>query len=119
MPKTRSRPSRPAAPARTPSRPTGCPLTVPQIERLLQEAMGRNASFAEVYVERSTTIAAQLDESKVKSAQTGLSQGVGVRVIAGAKVGYAYSDDLETDALLRAARTAALIASGGTEAREV
>ncbi len=36
-----------------------------------------------------------------------------MRVISGAKVGYAYSDDLDDEALLRAARTAALIAKGG------
>ena len=53
------------------------------------------------------------EEDKVKSAQNGLSQGVGVRVISGAKVGYAYSDDLDEEALLRAARTAAFIAQGG------
>ena len=76
------------------------------------EGMSRGADFAEVYLERSNTTAVVLDEGRIKSAQAGLSQGVGIRVIAGAQVGYAFSDDLETEALLRAARTAALIASG-------
>ncbi len=78
--------------------------------------MAKGADFAEVYLERSSTTAVVLDEGRIKSAQAGLSQGVGVRVISGAQVGYAFSDDLETEALLRAARTAALIANGtGTE----
>lgn len=74
--------------------------------------MERGADFAEVYVERNEFTAVTLEEDKVKSAQNGLSQGVGVRVISGPRVGYAYSDDLDDEALFRAARTAAFIAHG-------
>ncbi len=88
-------------------------LPLSLVERLLSAAMERGAEFAEVYVERNENTAVVLDEKKVKSAQAGLSQGVGLRVIAGAKVGYAYSDDLEDEALFRAAHTAAFIAHGG------
>ena len=42
----------------------------------------------------------------------GIVTGVGVRAISGAKVGYAYSDDLDNAALDRAATTAAYIAAG-------
>ncbi|MBK7861678.1 MAG: metalloprotease TldD [Archangiaceae bacterium] len=87
-------------------------LPVPQLERLLSAGMERGADFAEVYVERTVTTAVTLEENKIKSAQSGLQQGVGVRVVSGAKVGYAYSDDLDDEALLRAARTAAMIAQG-------
>jgi TldD protein len=87
------------------------------VERLLSAAMERGADFAEVYVERTETTAVVLEEKQVKSAQAGLSQGVGVRVIAGTRVGYAYSDDLDDEALFRAARTAALIAHGGGSER--
>lgn len=91
------------------------PPLLPQatLEKLLGRAMARGAEFAEVYVERGILTAVLLEENRIKSAQTGLSQGVGVRVINGSQVGYAYSDDLEDAALLRAADTAALIASGG------
>jgi TldD protein len=87
-------------------------IPVPQIEKLLSAAMEKGGDFAEVYVERTVTTAVVLEENKLKSAQSGLQQGVGVRVISGAKVGYAYSDDLDDEALMRAARTAALIAQG-------
>ncbi|XXF75965.1 metallopeptidase TldD-related protein [Myxococcaceae bacterium GXIMD 01537] len=87
-------------------------LPQPLLERLLAVAMERGGDFAEVYVERSLITAVALEETRIKSAQTGLVQGVGVRVISGAKVGYAYSDDLDEPALLRAARTAAMIAQG-------
>jgi len=48
----------------------------------------------------------------IKSAEVGSVTGVGVRAIRGAQVGYAYSDDLDEEALLRTASTAALIADG-------
>ena len=88
-------------------------LPISLAERLLGVAMERGADFAEVFAERTELTAVLLEEEKVKSAQTGLSQGVGIRVISGSKVGYAYSDDLDDEALLRAARTAAFIAQGG------
>lgn len=88
-------------------------LPIEAMEATLAAAMERGGDFAEVYVERAETTAVVLEERRIKSAQTGLSQGVGIRVIAGGKVGYAFSDDLETEALFRAARTAALIAQSG------
>ena len=90
-------------------------LPLPLVEKLLAAAMSRGAEFGEVYVERATTTAVSLDETKVRSAQVGSVTGVGVRAIRGAQVGYAYSDDLDETALLRTAQTAALIADGNRE----
>src|SRR4051812_2267059 len=111
-----ARSKRASAPA-GPGKPAPPLLPPGQMERLLAAAMERGGDFAEVYVERAETTAVVLEERRVKNAQTGLSQGVGIRVIAGHKVGYAYSDDLEDEALFRAARTAALIARSGGAAR--
>ncbi|MHB8872155.1 MAG: TldD/PmbA family protein [Myxococcaceae bacterium] len=82
-------------------------------ERLLSVAMSKGGDFAEVYVERTELTAVSLEERAVKSAQIGITYGVGVRVMSGAKVGYAHSDDLDEKALLRTAAAAALIARGG------
>ncbi|MBI5544766.1 MAG: metalloprotease TldD [Deltaproteobacteria bacterium] len=101
-------------PPSPPIRPVPSPLLpVRTIERLLALAMERGAEFAEVYVEKGTTCAVVLDEQKLKSVQVGEVEGVGVRAVRGAQVGYAYSDDLDDSALERTARTAALIASSG------
>src|SRR5437763_13432465 len=48
----------------------------------------------------------------VKSAAQGVSMGVGVRVIAGERTGYAYSDDLSPEKIRKAAHVAAYIAAG-------
>jgi TldD protein len=53
-----------------------------------------------------------MDEGIVKTAAQGVSVGCGVRVLSGERTGFAYTDDLSPERLLKAARTAALIASG-------
>jgi TldD protein len=77
--------------------------------------MSRGADFAEVYAERTERTGVSLEEERVRSSQFGVDQGVGIRAISGAKVGYAYSDDLEPAALEMAARTAAHIAAAPRE----
>jgi TldD protein len=91
------------------------PLDQQTIERLLSIAMSRGADFAEVYAERTERTGVSLEEERVRSSQFGVDQGVGIRAISGAKVGYAYSDDLEPAALEMAARTAAHIAAAPRE----
>jgi len=53
-----------------------------------------------------------MDEGIAKTAAQGVSVGCGVRVLSGERTGFAYTDDLSAERLLKAARTAALIASG-------
>jgi TldD protein len=89
------------------------------VEKLLGLAMERGAEFAEVYLEKAVTSAVVLDEHKLKSVQVGESEGVGIRAVRGAQVGYAYSDDLDDAALFRTARTAALIAQSGGSGQPV
>jgi TldD protein len=82
------------------------------IERCLAEALSAGGDYADLYFESVTSTSLGIDESIVKTAAQGVSLGCGVRVLSGERTGYAYTDDLSSDALLKAARTAALIASG-------
>ncbi len=82
------------------------------MSKLLSLAMSRGAEAAEIYAEQGATTSVNLEEDRVKSAQRGVTAGVGVRAVQGARFGYAYSDDVDDAALERAARTAALIAAG-------
>jgi TldD protein len=81
------------------------------LERYLGEALSAGGDYADLYFEHSTTTSISLDESLVKSATQGISAGCGVRVVSGERTGYAYTDDLAPEKIIRAARTAALIAS--------
>jgi TldD protein len=87
-------------------------LTARLVERCLGEALSAGGDYADLYFESVASTSIGLDESLVKSASQGVSAGCGVRVVSGERTGYAYTDDLSSDRLLHAAKTAALIASG-------
>ena len=82
------------------------------LQSYLSEALSAGGDYADLYFEYLATSSLSIDESIVKSAVQGVSLGVGVRVIAGERTGYAYSDDLSPEKIRRAARVAACIAKG-------
>jgi TldD protein len=87
-------------------------LTERLLERCLGEALSAGGEFADLYFESVTSTSLGMDEGIVKTAAQGISVGCGIRVLSGERTGYAYTDDLSPDRLLKAARTAALIANG-------
>ena len=87
-------------------------LTQPDLERYLAAALSAGGEYADLYFEYLSSTSLMVDESMVKSASQGISAGCGIRVVAGERTGYAYTDDLSPARILQAARTAALIASG-------
>src|SRR5262249_1656811 len=93
-------------------------LTNAGLGRVLGSALARHAGHADLYFGSSVIQTASLEEGVVKHATRTLDQGVGVRVLAGARSGYAYSDEVSLERLEIAARTARLIAEerGGTQA---
>jgi TldD protein len=87
-------------------------LTERLLERCLGEALSAGGEFADLYFESVTSTSLGMDEGIVKTAAQGISVGCGIRVLSGERTGYAYTDDLSPERLLKAARTAALIANG-------
>src|SRR5215813_1119262 len=87
-------------------------ITRGDLESYLAEALSRGGDYADVYFEYLSTSHISIDESIVKNAAEGVSLGVGVRVIAGERTGYAYSDDLSPEKVRQASRVAACIAAG-------
>ncbi len=87
-------------------------ITEHNLEQYLSEALSAGGEYADLYFEYLATSSIGMDEGIVKSATQGVSLGVGVRVIAGERTGYAYSDDLSSEKILKAARVAACIARG-------
>ena len=86
-------------------------VAVPELERLLALALARGGEFADLYFEHHLSSSLFMEESILRSASAGVSCGLGVRVVAGERTGYAYTDDLSFPAMARAAETAAHIAS--------
>src|SRR5436309_13472327 len=62
------------------------------LERVLGTALERRADWADLYFEFRVNQTASLEEGVVKKATRNVSQGVGGRVVAGARSGYAHSD---------------------------
>ena len=87
-------------------------LTENDLEHYLAAALSAGGDYADLYFEYLSSTSLMVDESMVKSASQGISAGCGVRVVSGERTGYAYTDDLSSERILHAARTAALIASG-------
>ena len=87
-------------------------LTLGDLERYLAAALSDGGDYADLYFEHTTTSSILVDESLVKTATEGISMGCGVRVLAGEQTGYAYTDDLAPEKILKAARIAARIARG-------
>ena len=96
--------------ARTPA-----DVPVSEMERLLALALGRGGDFADLYFEHHRTSSLLMEESIIRSATSGVTCGLGVRVNSGERTGYAYTDDLSWGAMARAAGTAAHIASGSRD----
>ncbi len=80
------------------------------LERVLETALGKKADYADLYFEYRKNEGVSLEEGLVKNCSQSVANGVGVRVLAEAKTGYAYTDDITIENLEIAARTAQYIA---------
>jgi TldD protein len=94
-------------------------VTNGDLEAYLGEALSRGGDYADLYFEYRINHSIVLEEQIIKSATKGINIGVGVRVISGEKTGYAYSDDLNREHILKAARTAAFIANSSAQGGRV
>jgi TldD protein len=83
------------------------------LARVLAEAMSHGGEYADLYFEHGVSNTVGMEDGIVHRAASHVDRGVGVRVLVGDQTGYAYSEDLDLASMLRAARTAALIARGG------
>ena len=85
------------------------------LSRVLQEALGRGADYADLYFEHSRSGSLTLEDGIISRASSAVDRGVGIRVVVGDQTGYAYSEDLDLPSMLKAARTAATIAQVATD----
>jgi TldD protein len=79
-------------------------------ERIIGSALERRADYVDLYFEYRDAEGVSLDESIVKHTSKSVSHGVGVRVCAEDRTGYAYSDEVTIDRMRLAAEAARAIA---------
>jgi TldD protein len=94
-------------------------FTEADFSRFLAAALSEGGDYADLYFEHTTVSSILVDESLVKTATEGISMGCGVRVMSGEQTGYAYTDDLAPEKILKAAKIAARIASGPAQVATV
>ena len=83
------------------------------LEETIAQAIARRADYADLYFEFRTSEVFSLEDGIVKKAAKNISQGAGVRVVAGDKTGGAHTDDVTVDTLRVASQTARAIADSG------
>ncbi len=77
------------------------------VSQLLAEALSSGGRFAELFAEIRSSTSIRLDDGKIEEVVSGRDRGAGVRVFHGDAQAYAFSNRLEPNALLEAARVAA------------
>lgn len=88
-------------------------ITDDLLEQLLRKALERGGDFADLFFEYRRHTAVSMEDGHVRSVGGGVDLGLGVRVVQGTAVGYAYAESLELDEMLSAAETASQIAKAG------
>ena len=82
------------------------------MRRVMDAALSRGGDDCDLYFQHSAATSVSMSDHKVNMIGTHVDLGMGVRVVVGDQVGYAYSEDLDPEALCAAARAAAEIARG-------
>jgi len=80
------------------------------LQRVMNAALSRGGDDCDLFFQHTQSTSVALSDRKVNQVGTHVDLGMGVRVVVGDQVGYAYSEDLRPDALVAAARAAAEIA---------
>jgi TldD protein len=88
-------------------------------ERLLRAALERGGDYADVFCEHRRATSFRLQSGQIHESAISITHGAGIRVVCGESAGYAFSDDLSFEQLVRAARVAALIAKDGARERTI
>ena len=70
---------------------------------VLRRALRRGGEYADLYVEKLTPLSIQCEDDRIERVLSGAEQGAGLRLIAGLRTAYAYTNDLTTASLLELA----------------
>ncbi len=83
------------------------------LERAFGALLGPGIDFGDLYFQHARRESWTVEDGIVKDGAHSIEQGVGVRAISGEKTGFAYSDDINAQALLASAHSARAIAREG------
>jgi len=82
------------------------------LQKVIAAGLSKGGDYADLFFEHRILGSLGLEDGKVNRAYSNIDFGVGIRVLKGDQTGFAYSEIITPEALLKAAQTAANIASG-------
>ncbi len=86
-------------------------ITENDLLKVINEALGKGGDYADIFFEHTFSNSISLRDGEVNRAASNIDFGVGIRVVSGDQTGYAYVENTQIAELLKAAKTAAGIAS--------
>jgi TldD protein len=86
-------------------------VTPQMLQKVIAAAMDRGGDYADLFFEHRISNTLALEDGKVNQAYSNVDYGMGVRVLKGDQTGFAYTETISLDDMLKVARTAANIAS--------
>lgn len=89
------------------------------LKKVLTAALEKGGDYADLFFEHTFDNFIALRDGAVNRSGANIDFGVGVRVLSGDQSGYAYVENVTLDEMLKAARTAARIASSGKTTKPV
>ena len=94
-------------------------VTEADLKKVMAVALEKGGNYADLYFEHTFNNSVSLMDGKVNNCGSNIDFGMGVRVLSGDQSGYAYVEGVTLEEMLRAARTAARIASSGRAGKPV
>jgi len=89
-------------------------VTPDLLQKVIATALEKGADYADLFFEHTLNNTSALEDGKVNSAYSNIAFGVGIRVLKGDQTGFAYSENVTPEAMLKAAKTAANIANSSS-----
>ena len=90
-------------------------LTINDLQKAISVAMSRKATYADIYIEYTTTNAIIYKEDKIDYAYEDIDSGAGIRVVSDEHSGYAYTEIITPKDLIKAANFANKISDGNID----
>ncbi|WP_321287851.1 metallopeptidase TldD-related protein [uncultured Sunxiuqinia sp.] len=82
------------------------------LQKVTNKCLSKGGDYADLFFEHKLSNSLSLEDGKVNRAYSNVDFGVGIRVLKGDQTGFAYSETVTPEALIKAANTAANIATG-------
>ena len=94
-------------------------VTHADVRKTLTAALEKGGDYADLFFEHTYTNSVALQDGAVNRSNSNIDFGMGVRVLSGDQTGYAYIENVTLEEMLKAARTAARIASSSVKTKPV